>query len=50
MLEWLKRIVLKTIVPQGTVGSNPTLSANKNTPVIGVFLLGLRYNKLNHEQ
>jgi len=26
--EWLKALVLKTSVPQGTVGSNPTLSAN----------------------
>ena len=25
---WLKALVLKTRVPQGTVGSNPTLSAN----------------------
>jgi hypothetical protein len=25
--EWLKATVLKTVVPQGTVGSNPTLSA-----------------------
>ena len=25
--EWLKAAVLKTVVPQGTVGSNPTSSA-----------------------
>ena len=27
MAEWLKAAVLKTVVPQGTVGSNPTSSA-----------------------
>ena len=27
MSEWLKEAVLKTVVPQGTVGSNPTPSA-----------------------
>ena len=25
--EWLKPTVLKTVVPQGTVGSNPTASS-----------------------
>jgi hypothetical protein len=25
--EWTKAAVLKTVVPQGTVGSNPTSSA-----------------------
>ena len=29
MSEWLKEAVLKTVVPKGTVGSNPTPSANK---------------------
>ena len=29
MAEWLKAAVLKTVVPRGTVGSNPTPSANK---------------------
>ena len=28
MAEWLKAAVLKTVVPQGTVGSNPTSSAS----------------------
>jgi hypothetical protein len=27
MAEWLKAAVLKTVVPSGTVGSNPTPSA-----------------------
>ena len=27
--EWLKAAVLKTVVPQGTGGSNPSSSANK---------------------
>ncbi len=29
MAEWLKAAVLKTAVPRGTVGSNPTPSAKK---------------------
>ena len=28
MAEWLKAAVLKTVDPQGSVGSNPTLPAN----------------------
>ncbi len=28
MAEWFKAAVLKTVVPQGTVGSNPTSSAS----------------------
>lgn len=32
--EWLNWTVSKTVVPQGTVGSNPTLSAKNNeTPL-----------------
>ena len=27
MAEWFKAAVLKTVVPRGTVGSNPTSSA-----------------------
>jgi hypothetical protein len=27
MAEWFKATVLKTVVPQGTLGSNPSLSA-----------------------
>ena len=34
MAEWSKAAVLKTVVPQGTVGSNPTSSA--------IFLRGCR--------
>ncbi len=30
MAEWSNAAVLKTVVPQGTGGSNPSLSANKN--------------------
>ena len=33
MAEWLKAAVLKTVVPQGTVGSNPTSSARISKPV-----------------
>jgi hypothetical protein len=29
MSEWPKEAVLKTVVPKGTVGSNPTPSAKK---------------------
>ncbi len=29
MAEWLKAAVLKTVVPRGTVGSNPTSSARQ---------------------
>lgn len=29
MAEWFKATVLKTVVPRGTVGSNPTLSSSK---------------------
>jgi hypothetical protein len=29
MGEWLKSAVLKTVVPKGTGGSNPSLSAKK---------------------
>jgi hypothetical protein len=29
MAEWSKAAVLKTVVPKGTVGSNPTPSAKK---------------------
>ena len=32
MSEWLKEAVLKTVVPRGTVGSNPTPSARKFNP------------------
>ena len=32
MAEWSKAAVLKTVVPQGTVGSNPTPTAIIVTP------------------
>ena len=32
MAEWLKAAVLKTVEPQGSVGSNPTSSARLHTP------------------
>ncbi len=32
MAEWSKAAVLKTVVPQGTVGSNPTPSALLHAP------------------
>ena len=34
MAEWLKAAVLKTVVPRGTVGSNPTSSAIKGEKII----------------
>ena len=38
--EWLKEAVLKTVVPKGTVGSNPTASARKcqSPELLGAFL------------
>ena len=40
--------VLKTVVPQGTVGSNPTPSAislRKFTDFVGVTSAGFRFNR-----
>ena len=39
MAEWSNAVVLKTIVLQGTGGSNPSLSARlkPNTKVLGFF-------------
>ena len=38
MAEWLKAAVLKTVEPQGSVGSNPTSSARLvNAPAMGRF-------------
>ncbi len=34
MAEWLKAAVLKTVVPRGTVGSNPTSSASKGLMIV----------------
>ena len=39
MAEWLKAAVLKTVEPQGSVGSNPTSSASKFHAPQGAFLL-----------
>lgn len=42
MGEWLKSAVLKTVVPKGTGGSNPSLSAKAqpNAPQMrGIFYL-----------
>ena len=36
--EWSKAAVLKTVVPQGTVGSNPTSSAYYFIPNITNYL------------
>ena len=38
MVEWSITTVLKTVVPRGTGGSNPSLSANK-----GVNQLAMRF-------
>ena len=39
MAEWSNAAVLKTVVPLGTGGSNPSLSANKNNcPERGIFI------------
>ena len=35
MAEWLKAAVLKTVEPQGSVGSNPTASASLDTFAYG---------------
>ncbi len=38
MAEWLKAAVLKTVEPQGSVGSNPTSSARlPQAPAMGLF-------------
>ena len=44
MGEWLKPTVLKTVVPQGTVGSNPTASSSirKHTMSYVLFLDDVR--------
>ena len=40
MAEWSNAAVLKTVVPQGTGGSNPSLSAKEKSPKdIGLFSL-----------
>jgi hypothetical protein len=46
--EWSKAAVLKTVVPQGTVGSNPTSSAMTFVQSLS-FLLTVTYNELRTE-
>ena len=41
MAEWSIAAVLKTVVPQGTVGSNPTFSAKKALQFVRLFLFKL---------
>ena len=41
MAEWSIAAVLKTVVPQGTVGSNPTFSAEKALQIVRLFLFKL---------
>jgi hypothetical protein len=44
MAEWFKAAVLKTVVPHGTVGSNPTLSALVNPSDVHLkFLLNKKH-------
>ena len=44
MAEWLKAAVLKTVVPRGTVGSNPTPSARKcDTATFHYWLMAFGY-------
>ena len=45
LAEWSNALVLKTSVPQGTVGSNPTSSAEK---VFGGKFLGTPYQNPTH--
>ena len=37
MSEWFKEAVLKTVVPRGTVGSNPTPSAKPFSQLAGLY-------------
>ena len=46
--EWSMATVLKTVNPQGFVGSNPTLSARKNDPSTGCFVM-LDFSKYEHK-
>ena len=39
MAEWSIATVLKTVDCQRSGGSNPSLSAHKNSPLVGAFLL-----------
>ena len=49
MAEWSIAVVLKTTVPQGTGGSNPSFSATKINPLLlhcfkGFFLIKILMN------
>ena len=46
MAEWSNAAVLKTVVPQGTGGSNPSLSAHKKTLLM--FQKGEHWNHRNY--
>ncbi len=43
MAEWLKAAVLKTVVPSGTGGSNPSLSANRFQFLESVFFIAFHF-------
>ena len=49
MAEWSNAAVLKTVVPRGTGGSNPSLSAEKNSNFkqipVGKYLRGFFVSK-----
>ena len=51
LAEWSNAAVLKTVVPQGTRGSNPLLSANygfnKNHKNLNIFFL-FYFDNSNH--
>ena len=42
LAEWSNALVLKTSVPQGTVGSNPSFSARKGLDFIKTFFYALK--------
>jgi hypothetical protein len=49
MAEWLKAHAWKACVPQGTVGSNPTLSASTST-TIPTFMLQNNTQERGHQK
>lgn len=46
--EWLKEAVLKTVVPKGTVGSNPTASAreSQSPDSLGALFVATEFNPI----
>ena len=44
MAEWSIAAVLKTVVPRGTRGSNPSLSAQKGSPKAAFLLVKGRFS------